>query len=210
MKKLIIILFILISAISIAQQKDSNDYFTIGIYTGNKQISIFNEYTDFVPSNDGLNNIGIELEYFKFTDISFFSFWQYQFYKQYSYYSSPNMTNIKEAQNYGYSFDVGARYYLRKKIFNPYLQLAINSTTKHRGEYSYTYYSSYDSTYYTVNEKAYNEIWFTANLSAGLNIILYKNLLFDFRFNFYKKIDTDRNTNDKFWYTVIGGLKYSF
>ncbi|MDD5363131.1 MAG: hypothetical protein PHN88_13440 [Ignavibacteria bacterium] len=197
MKKLIIVSLLVLYSTGYAQFKDTSDYFTVGIYGG----SYIGEKPLYEP-NHYLNSLGLELEYVKSDNLSFFARGLYQFTGNdikymFDRYNSDYITDVKNPATYRLSISLGARYYLRKQNVNPYFQFSLNHETSFIDNYSY----KIGNLLFTNN--GWYSYHYSAALGAGLNIKLSKRLLFDFQYDLYR----DLEGNKFIAFSAIGGFK---
>lgn len=156
------------------------DYFTVGLFTGSC-IGVGN----LVESNNYLNSISAEIEYYKFTDLSIYVKGLYRFSK---YNSSSD-----DAKFYRLIVGFGGRYYASKKgIVKPYLQAGVNQQTDYinsswRGYYNYKYYM---------------------NLGIGFTVKISNRFNFDMKYDINKTLDKDVYYSFN-GFSVLAGLKYN-
>jgi hypothetical protein len=190
-----------------------NDYFTIGLYGG----SYMAKYPLY-EKNRFLNSVSLELEYFKFKDLSLYlravnEFTQTDLYALEGFTTPQNLLSFKEPSTNRFVISFGGRYYLNspsKRKISPYLQLGMNHESNYIGEYSYIYnlYRYTISPYYLYR--------FAANLGVGVNVKIAKKFSFDIKYDIYKTLG--RSREDSYYvgstpgfngFSVLAGIKYN-
>jgi hypothetical protein len=194
MRIFLISVLLLISATVSAQFRDTSDYFTAGVYAGN-----FQGNGELLAANNYFNSVALEIEYFKFSDLSFSLNVLYQF-------SNYQFTNIYEdTKSYKLVPSLNLKYYLRNKTISPYIQAGIlyefdTYTIKTKPEYLMGHFII-DDTY------ARNILYIC--FGAGLNIKLSNRLSLDCRFIVNPRIyNNDENHMESIGSTAIAGIKY--
>lgn len=196
MKTLLIVLFSIITLNLFAQdwendeRKDRHhkhdeykrDFFTVGLYTGS-----YLGTGNLIEVNKYLNSISVELEYFKFSDLSIYL-------RGLNRFSKYTAIVNDETTNYKLVVGFGGRYYARKNgIVKPYLQAGLNQETEHIE--------------YSSNSGGYTYRYFI-NFGVGVSVKLSHKFSFDMKYDLNKSIDK------KVYYTfngfsVLAGLKYN-
>lgn len=199
MKNIILILFLLLFSKGYSQNKDTSDYFTAGII-GGSYIGQGHLY----EVNNLFNSLGVELEYFKTENLSFFAKGLFEFTGNdvRNLYDIPDeiiLTNVINPDTYRIIVNFGARYYLRKKNVNPYLQFSLSQESNYIGSLSYVQNGwnewkkkpGYDYNYYAV-------------IGLGFNIKLCKRILFDFQYDIYRDLEGNKFKA----FSAISGFKF--
>jgi len=214
MKKILIAVICLFSLNAFAQDFDGrhkrhrdktprkNDYFTAGLYTGTYDSRSF-----LTVDNHFFNLVGVELEYYKFSDLSLVVKGLYQFT---SYNVSSYSTLIsKEPSSYIINFNINGRYYLGRKKVNPYLQLGISQETSFRDEYKSTFFDEYSGVTYTNTYSKSYEYRTLLNFGVGFKVNLGKKFAFDMKYDIYKTLARNARYGDGFnGFSVLAGIKY--
>ena len=230
MRKILLILFAFLSLNLFAQDRDnkdgrkdrkhhkkgeySRDYFTVGLYTG----SYIAKYPLF-EKNRFVNSISLEIEYFKFKDLSLYlrginEFTTANLYSLEGYTGNQEALSFKEPSTNRIVVSFGGRYYLNspaKRKVSPYLQLGINHEANYVGQYSYIYNGSL----YTTSTDYYL-YRLSANIGVGFNVKLGKRFSLDMKYDIYKSLgrirDQDYNyrgeTSGFNGFSAFAGIKY--
>ncbi|MEO8447555.1 MAG: hypothetical protein ABI528_08675 [bacterium] len=199
-------LIIIDSSDSLAQRKDTSDYFAVGVFGGN--------YTGQYPLygiNNLVNTVGVELEYYKFSDLSFYFQGIYNFTGnnlRLLFDIPESATNFKvkeQPETHRFIISFGGKYFLRNKDVNPFFELGINQEVNYIGQYGYVY--NYDGGGYAAFGKAGFYSKLSVNLGAGLSVKLNHKFKVELKYDLYKSI---LRAKDMFTgYSVLGGLKYN-
>ncbi|GEM_PF-4601851 len=199
MKKIILVLFLLSFTTAYPQSKDTSDYFTAGIiggsYIGGGQL---------YEVNDFFNSLGMELEYFKTDNLSFFAKGLFEFTgndvkKLYDIPDEIILTDVMNPDTYRIIVNFGARYYLRKKNVNPYIQFSLCQESNYIGSLSYVQYG-----WDLWTKKPGYEYNYYAAIGIGFNVKLSRKMLFDFQYDIYR----DLQGNKFKAFSAIGGFKF--
>ncbi len=135
----ILIFFLLIPIFNselFAQRKDTSDYFAIGVFAG----SYIGQFPLYVTNNI-VNTGGIELEYYKYTDLSFYVQGIYQFTgndvrKMFNVPSGSVLFVTQPPETHRFNISFGGKYFLRNKNVNPFFELGINQEVNSIGKYN--------------------------------------------------------------------------
>lgn len=210
MKKLFFAIFLFSSSISFSQYENMDDYFSIGLYGGN----YFSRYPVY-PANKYISSFSAELEYHKSDVLSIFGRGIYIstgndpriMYRESKIWS---ITSLGDPNPQRAVFLLGAKYYLRTKNINPYIQLGLSEEITSIKEFEYSkelYQNGYFIEGQTVWVPNVSRFCFSFFAGAGLSFKLNKKFTFDFDYNLYQSIE---KTDGQFLgHSVFGGIKYN-
>lgn len=188
----------------VAQNKEINDYFAIGVFGGT--------YVGQFPlngKNNILNSVAIEGEYFKFSDLSFYVQGLYQFTisdvrKLFKIPREFPVTVIQKPETYRLNISFGGKYYLRSKSVNPFFQFGINQEVNYIGKFDY------QTDLFQYIRYSYSEGYYfyrlSLNLGVGISLKLTNKVKLELKYDLYKSII--KSGIDYNGYSVLGGIKY--
>lgn len=224
MKKVFLSLFVFFIFVnSYAQNEDrenKKNYFTIGLYGG-----YYKGNVPLLPKNSRVNAIGLEVEYFKFTDLSVIVREIYQFTRAELYDLEGLNENagrrLNKPKTSRMNISIMGRYYLGGSKYRPYLQAGLNHELNYIGDYSIDYLDESGNVYYTYENKAYSINRYSLNFGAGINISFSNTLALDMNYDIYKALgnnngveyfyDENSDIRSNFnGYSFQMGLKYTF
>lgn len=164
------------------------DYFTVGLYTGS-----YIGYGSAIEVNDYLNSVSVELEYFKFTDLSVYVKGLYRFSNYKTSYYINDTYYVEEKPAYKLVTGFGGRYYVKKYgLVKPYLQSGLNQET----EYIKSFFGGYYSYRYFIN------------FGIGVSIKLSPKFSVDIKYDLNKSIDKETYYSFS-GFSVLAGIKYN-
>lgn len=200
------ICFLLTVSLTHAQRKDTSDYFAIGLFFGNHNSSL--------PSHnlEIINSAGLELEYYKFTDLSFFVQGLYTFSGN-GHNRGPHPNDFPESGFPGKNFDVGqllgvnigGKYFLRSKSVNPFFELGLNQNFRLGGggnhrKPDYIYDDSFNQI--VRNTNSYNV---SLSAGAGLSFKVDSKFKLELKYNLFQNLSGKGGTG----YALLAGGKYN-
>jgi opacity protein-like surface antigen len=209
-KRIFLILFFLTVLISLlgtnllAQKNNSSDYFAIGIYSGS-----YIGQRPLYEKNSFINLAAIEVEYFKFTDLSFYLQGFYQFTgndvrRLNGLPARYSLSEVKNPTTYRVNISFGGRYYLRDKTVNPFFQAGLSHETNYIGRYSYRITYSGSSIYeFAAGRYIYN---LSVDLGAGVSVRVSDRVKLELKYDLYKSIT--KSSNEFTGFSVLGGVKF--
>lgn len=191
-----------------------SNFFTVGLYAG----TYIGKYPLY-ERNRFVNSISIEIEYFKFKDLSAYvrainQFSKTDLHALEGYTGNQAALAFQEPSTNRFVVSFGARYYLaksRNKV-NPYMQLGINHEVNYIGQYSYIYNG--------IPFTSSNEFYlyrYSVNIGVGVNVKLGKRFSLDAKYDIYKSLgrvrDQDYNyrghTSGFNGFSLLAGIKYN-
>ncbi len=224
MKKILFSIVIILMHLNLFAQgeerQNKKDYFNIGLYSGyykgNAPLLSKLKYT---------NTLTFEIEYFKFTDVSFVFREIYVFSKAKLYdlegIKEQPWIKLNEPRTNRINISIMARYYLGGNKFRPYLQTGLNHEYNYIGDYTIDFYDPDGNVYETYSNHSYDINRYSLNFGAGLNIELTKKFSLDMNYDIYKALGNnngveyfyDENSDIRSGfngYSFQMGLKYTF
>lgn len=198
MKKIILVLFLLLSVKGFSQDADSSDFFRIGLYSGNYSSTS----NGIKGQNSYFNSIALEVEYIKFKNVAVYFRSIYEFTDLFDYYIGYTYLNSPKSYRSVNSF--GVKYIIGERNIKPYLKLGLNQEITFVGDYSYY------ETSFPQNITRFSEFWYyiySLNIGIGLNVKIAKNLSADINYDLYRIMGYE---HDYFYgRSVLAGFKYN-
>ncbi len=224
MKKILFSIVIILMHLNLFAQSEERqnkkDYFNIGLYSGyykgNAPLLSKWKYT---------STLTFEIEYFKFSDLSFVFRDIYVFSKAKLYdlegIKEQPWIKLNEPRTNRINISIMARYYLGGNKFRPYLQTGLNHEYNYIGDYTIDFYDPDGNVYETYSNHSYDINRYSLNFGAGLNIELTKKFSLDMNYDIYKALGNnngveyfyDENSDIRSGfngYSFQMGLKYTF
>ncbi len=202
------VIFLFCSSLLNAQSKDTSDYFAIG--------PVFGNYDSPAPSHNSgiINSAGLEIEYYKFSDLSFFAQGLYKF-SDNGGHRSPHPGNSDypgmpgfPPPNYGseqiLGINFGGKYFLRTKDINPFFELGLNQEFRLGSNYHYRSDDIYDNAF-IPNARVSNSYNLSIGIGAGLSFKLDSKFKLEMKYDLYQNLSGRGGTG----YALLLGGKYN-
>lgn len=205
----VLIIFITNSFIY-SQKKDTSDYFAIGAFFGKYGLN-----SSFHGSNEIINSAGVEFEYYKFSDLSFFVQGLYKFTDndgRMKHGYDPNDPRLPLLQDFAprkgneqaLGIFFGGRYFLRSEKVNPFLELGFNQLFSFGGGDHHPPQPPMTGDIFPGEVKQGSSYNFSLGVGAGLSFKLSHQIKLEMKYDLYKSFQ-----RGGLGYSLLAGTKFN-